>query len=140
MDKLQGSKYFTAMDIQLRYNSICIQKQIDEKDQPRTIWTNYHVLWNVQQSCNILNNNEHNICTAHCQKPHTSLYEWHSHPHSNKETTPQDDKRSTENTLEIQPLSQAREMWIHQETVILSWIYHLPWSSPNGPDQTQRNS
>ena len=27
LDKLQGSKYFTIIDIWLRYNNICIQKQ-----------------------------------------------------------------------------------------------------------------
>ena len=27
LDKLQGSKYFTAIDVQLEYNNICIRKQ-----------------------------------------------------------------------------------------------------------------
>ena len=30
-------------------------------------------------------------------------------------------------------------MPIHQTTTLLSQIHHLPWSSPNGPDQTQRH-
>jgi len=36
LDKLRESKYFTAMDVRLRYNNICIQKQDRWKEAFRT--------------------------------------------------------------------------------------------------------
>ena len=96
------------------------------QDKSRIIRTNCHVLWNVQQPSNISNDDEHNICTTHRQKPNIGLHGRHSHPCSNKETTAQDDKRSTQNTSGARLIPQTREMPIHQTTIILPWIHHLP--------------
>ena len=96
------------------------------QDESRIIRANCYVLRNVQQPSNIPNNDEHDICTAYHQKPHTGLYGRHSHSCSNKETITQDDERSTQNTLGTRLISQTREMPIRQTMTLLSWIHYLP--------------
>jgi len=79
----------------------------------------------VQQPSNIPNNDEHNIRTINHKKPYTGLHGQYFHLRSNKKTTTQDYKRSTQNTPRARLISQTQEMLIRQITTLLSWIHHL---------------
>ena len=63
IDKVQGVKYFTKLNIQWRYNNVRIRRRVEGSlpNQQRSVQASSHVLWHVQLTCNLSTHNGHII-------------------------------------------------------------------------------